>query len=124
MERTQVEIVLPDSKARVVLFSNLTNGQFRELQRMILHKTVVKLSDGEDAVKSMMDSGVSGDLFIEQQDYLVRSLINEIYDDGGTKIDNVEAFIYELSIKDGQELYNKVSELTTDSTLDKETKKK
>lgn len=120
MDRPTIEIILPESKSKVSMYTYLTSGQYREIQKSLLKEVKVDPNKGQD----QKIGEISADVVFEQQDAICKFLIKEISDNEGKKIDDIGAFIYDLSIKDGNTLYAKVNEIDSNSRLGAEGKKK
>lgn len=119
MERTTIEITLPDSQAVVTMYENLTSGEYRKMQSIFLSKMQMNVQDAGADLNSKVDASVS----LEMQDFTLKCLIKSVVLDGDA-IEDIDKFLYDLSIDDGNTLYNKADELTNKSTLNKEQKKK
>jgi len=125
MERPTIEITLPDSGARVVLNKNLTNGEYRQIQKgLVKHIKINPNQVDPDKEGSGIDIGeIPAELAFEQQDLALKYLVKEVWI-GENQITDVDKFVFDLSLEDGEVLYNKINELDASSKLSKEAKKK
>jgi len=120
MERATTEITLPESKAKVVLYSYLTGGEFRDIQRRLADKVAIQVEDGK--VRELQ--GMQASMMIDEADFTVDFLVKEIFTADGAKVEDVKTFIYNLSIDDNKFIFDKAGEISAASTLSKEAKKK
>lgn len=122
-ERPTVDVILPISHAKVTLYTFLRNGDFRLIQRRLADTIKFKVQRPNDGEKPVTPE-LSGGAAILEQDFTLELLTKEVIDANGNKVENISSFYYNLQISDGEALYVKVNELTTDSTLSSERKKK
>lgn len=134
MERPTIELVLPESKAKVVLFKYLSNGQFNDIQKALLTNVKINVSElGDDEGKnseilkeSMKD--ISAETMFSQGDFLQKFLIKEVVFEDGTILTQEGAglseFVYNLTISDGQLLNGELSRIEKESNLSAQAKKK
>lgn len=119
MERKTIELILPESKAKVVLYEFLTGGDFRAIQKKLLGSTNISLQD----VKAPND--ISGAALMDADDFTAKILIKSIaIGDGPEEVTDVDKFVYNLSIIDSNTLFEKVREISNASNLSSEAKKK
>lgn len=119
-DRPTVELVLPDSGAKFVLYSYLRHGDSRKLLAAITDEVEVS-TDTEN--KDVKVGKIMGSVAIKQEDYALELMTKEAFDKDGNKIENISDFIYNLTQKDGDTLIKKVNELTTNSALSDKQKK-
>src|SRR5882672_3016462 len=110
MERPTLELLLPQSKAKVVLYKYLSNGQFNDIQKSLLSNVKINMSDLSDddaknaevLKKSMND--IPANLAFNQGELLQKFIIKEIYNEDGTIVltESIVQFVYDLPISDGQ----------------------
>ncbi len=113
-----VELKLPISGSVVVLYSYITMGQQRELQRILMPTGSFDMVDG--AVK-MKDFNV--DNFDKWQSKAIEFLIKEINEAGSVGPFSQEWFDG-LPAIDGQTIYGKIGEIVGESNLSESAKKK
>ncbi len=113
-----VDLKLPISGQTVVLYSYITMGQQRELQRILMPEGTFDMEGGQ--VKS---KGFTMDNFDKWQLKSMEFLIKELKTSDGSKPFSQEWF-NDLPLKDGQALYNKVGEIVGGSNLLEADKKK
>lgn len=116
-ERQTIELVLPKSGARVILFAYLRNGDFRQIQRKIADQIKI-----DPANPSKPD--IKASLAYDEQEFGLELLTKEVFNKAGEKIENTKDFYYDLDMSDGEILYAKINEITQGSTLDDESRKK
>lgn len=131
MDRLTIELVLPESGAKIILYQHLTGGQYRDIQKGLFKDIKVNVSnvkgDKEEAGKAISKEllkEIPASLLFEQSELTLLFLIKEIFDKDNLKVEDVKSFVYNLSQKDSDTLYNKVDELEASSTLSEEVKKK
>jgi len=132
MEKPTIEITLPKSKAKVVLYQYLSHGQFSELQRSLLSNVSVdvsKLTNDENKNKEVINDAmksIPATVSFDEYELLQRFLIKEILLEDGTVIPGEKSnkFVYDLPIADGQFLQGKLEKIQEESSLSVEDKKK
>ena len=131
MERPTIELLLPISGARVVLYQYMTTGQFRDLQKALVKDVQFDLSkldpnekDQEKTAKSVEIKSISPVIGYEQEEMVLKFLVKEIIAKEGNTITDITAFVYDLPRSDGDLLYKKINELENKSSLSEEAKKK
>jgi hypothetical protein len=127
MDRPTVELLLPETKAKVTLYQFVSNGQFKEIQAMFVSGVNVDLSSAGDEDKNVLAEGmksVPASIAFDQQKLLAKFLIKQINLEDGTPVENMEQFVYDLSIADGQVLDEKINEIQESSNLSMKAKKK
>lgn len=121
-ERPITEIKLPDCEATVYAYSFMRHGDFRQIRRALLESIKVHV-EKDELVADNVDATISYD----QQDLVAKFLVKEIVTKEGIKIDTPETmvgFIYDISIRDGEYLTNKLNDIYKESQLSQEAKKK
>lgn len=121
MDRPTTEIKLQDCEATITLYSFLTGGDFRKLQKTILEGTKIKLNQD---IENLDLGEVSGSMALESQDITLKLLLKGITTKDGLAVENTEDFIYNLTMKDSAQLYAESKRLTDASTLPEVDKKK
>lgn len=121
MERPTTELILPVSKAKVVLFTYLTNGEYKNLQRELFKSIQI---DPNVPMEEQKVEKLSATLALDQTEFATKYLVKEIFNEDGTKVENVDDFIFNLRIEDGNVLSDKVRELDDSSRLSEKAKKK
>lgn len=121
MERPTTELTLPESKAKIVIYSFLTGGDFRKIQRQLLKD--LKITEKQVQSGNFFED-ISASVGLDQQDLVLEFLIKEATDSSGKKVENIKEFVYNLSIPDSNFLYQTSSKITAGSNLSKELKKK
>lgn len=125
-ERPTIEFQLPDSLAKVTMFSFIRGGDYRELQKELLKAIQIDVNVARETKKMedvRMDK-VSGDVTLVQEELALKYLIKEITTEGGEKIVDLTKFVYNCSIEDNEFIYDKADEITRKSRLSAESKKK
>jgi len=132
MERPTLELLLPQSKAKVVLYKYLSNGQFNDIQKSLLSNVKINMSDLSDddaknaevLKKSMND--IPANLAFNQGELLQKFIIKEIYNEDGTIVltESIVQFVYDLPISDGQLLQAELTRIEKESNLSAQAKKK
>ena len=117
MERQTIELILPESNAKVILYEFLTGGDFRAIQKKLLESTSINIKD----VKAPKD--ISGAAIMEADDFTARLAVKSITD-SDKPISDIETFMYNLSIKDSSVLFEQVRKISTASNLSIAAKKK
>lgn len=121
MERQTINLILPESKAKVILYTYISNGQFRQIQKE-LFKDIKAPSDPAEIKKVL--ANMSASRGFDQQDIALRFLIKEAFYKDGKKVENIDEFLFDLRVTDGNILYDKVREALEESNLKPELKKK
>lgn len=124
--RETLEITLPKSKARVVLYTYLTFGERRKIKRVAYDAMSLKVKNIDHANKKAdIDlSDVHGGFQLDAEDLTVETIVKEVYNSANERVTNIKQFISDLQQEDGDILYNKVEELTKNSGLSDEERKK
>lgn len=120
MERPTIEVVLPESKAKVVMFTFLRNGDFRKIQRRLFEGVTIDLKSGSEPELNKLQ----GSTALDHQEMVLSLLISEAFLQDGSRVDSLDQFVYDLSIEDANILYAKADELSNSSKLSAEAKKK
>lgn len=126
-ERTTIELSLPDSGATVFMYETLTIGDSRKIQRTMMSEIKMDITadvEGGDNKGSVTSDKISGAIVMDQQEAVLKLLIHKIVDKDGKTVENIEDFIYNLSLKDGRLVYKKVEDIDAGSTLSVSDKKK
>lgn len=119
-ERETTETILPESKARVELYTYITHGQYKLLQKVLLKGMKIDPNAGEN----QKVQNISADTWFDQKDMAAEFLVKSIHQEDESLVDNIKQFIFDLSIVDGEFLDNKVEEIDNQSNLAAESKKK
>lgn len=124
--RPTIELQLPECGATVLLFTFLTNGQLRDIQRKTLAGVKVQVKQGEGEETNINMGELPAEIVYEAQDLTLDFLVKEIRTQEGTVIENKKEFIYNLSKTDGDLLYSKADEVSKPgaTTLSEAAKKK
>ncbi len=117
MERLTIEVELLDSGAKAVLYESLRHGDFRNLQKKLLQDIRVDI-DGSRS------GGLNAVTAFEENDMVLEMLLKDIIDKDGSSVEDKMDFVFNLSIADGRILMAKVKEISDDSALSAEAKKK
>lgn len=117
--RPTQEITLPLSGAKVTLYEYLTNGQNRIIKKIAMSAIKIKVEKGKDPDIQQMDTSFK----IDMEDQALRFLVKEIFH-SGVIVADVAGFIDNLRAKDADFLYAKINELTDNSDLLEDSKKK
>ncbi len=129
MDRQTTTITLPDSSAVVTLYAQFTYGDFRLIQKKMLETVKIDLSgvdsgsDGKDLMRSGLKE-VPGTIAFDEQELTLTLLIKSVVASDGTSINDINQFIYNISMTDGNFLQAKVEEISKTSSLSSENKKK
>ena len=124
--RPTIEFTLPDSQARVVMYSFFRGGDYRELQKELLKTIQIDINPARESknVEDAKIDKVSGSITLQQEELALRYLIKEIIKVGGEKVVDIADFVYNCSIEDNEFVYDKADEVTRKSRLSAESKKK
>lgn len=120
-ERQTEELILPDAEAKMVLYANMTNGDFRKIQRAMISKTKVTL-DPADPTKSKVQD-ISGEIIMDQEEAVLSCLLVSVANKEGEEVGNVDKFIYNLSMSDGKLLFDKLNDISASSSMGDSKKK-
>lgn len=129
MDRQTIEITLPDSQARVTLYAFFTHGDFRAIQRKLFAEVKVDLSgvskdvSGEDLVRDNLKN-IPGSIALDEEELTTKLLVKAVTDKEGQPVTNLDEFLYNMSIADGNFLQAEVGKISSKSTLSDEAKKK
>lgn len=126
MDKPTIELILPDSTAKVVLYQYISSGQFKELQKVFMKNIKLDMSketDSEDFVKESMKD-IPAEIMLDQEEILHNFLIKEVFDKEGNAIQDIKGFVFDLTINDGQVLSNKLLEIEKNSNHTEISKKK
>lgn len=124
--RPTIEIVLPDCGAKVVMYSFIRGGDYREIQKSLLNAVLVDINDATEShdMKDAKIDKLSGAVTLEQEEMALRYIVKEVITAEGERVDDAMAFIYNSSIEDNEFVYAKANEITRKSRLSAESKKK
>jgi hypothetical protein len=112
-----LELKLPETGYTVYIKSYLTIGQSRELQNMLLEEGKFNPEIGKI-------ENLSTKTFLKMQDKAAEFLLKEIKDKNGVVVPFSASWLYNLPVKDGTLVYDKINIITQASTLPTEGKKK
>lgn len=116
-----ITLVLPFTKAEVTVKGYLTTGQSRELQKVLLSKGIL----GENGVDV---KNVSPEAALDMQDKAAELLIKSVKNPNGETTDfsgtDVQAWLYDLPVADGNFLYEEINKIISATNLTEEAKKK
>lgn len=121
-DRPTEDIKLAESGATVTLYSSMTTGDYRKIQRAVMDGMKVKFDAKDPQNPDIQD--ISGSVTMDQEEAVLKCLLVRIVDKDGNEVENTQEFVYNLPIPDGNDLYEKVNELSASSSLSKEAKKK
>lgn len=121
-DRPTVELKLPETEAVVTLYGNMTTGDYRKIQRAVMNEMKVKVNPSDPSNPDIQD--ISGAVTMDQEEAVLDCLLVSATDKDGNQIENLRQFVYNLPIKDGDVLYAKVNELSANSSMGKDRKKK
>jgi len=112
----KIEVKLPVTGQVAVISSYLTTGQSRELQKILL-------SDGNvDATSGKIDN-INPTTYLVMQDKACEMLIIEYTDASGSRHVFNPEWLYNLPVKDGDVIYSKINDITSNSSLTDNEKK-
>ena len=117
--RQTIDLVLPESEAKVVLYDKFTHGDSIRVQKLILEHVKLDPAKGEKHEIGEIPGGVA----IEMNELSIKLLIKEATLEG-VLVTDIDQFIYDLSQEHGSLLTEKVSEISSSSQLTPEIKKK
>lgn len=123
-ERSTIEVILPDSKDKVILYSFLTNGDFRAIQKILLSDVVMGSDELNENAGKSLKLKLTGSKALDYQEKALRYLVKSVTLADGTDVTDIDAYLYYLTIDDGNFLYTKANELTAVSKLSDDAKKK
>lgn len=112
-----VELMLPETGDTAIIKSYLTIGQSRELQRIIFQGS--RFNPDSNKFDALPVETV-----FSMQDVAMKMLVTQVRKKDGTVIDFTPEWASNLPVKDGNLLYQKVSELVEAAQLTDESKKK
>lgn len=115
-ELSQIELKLPESESVVMMRKQLTIGQSRELQRILLRGGKLDIAAGSIGE-------ISGEVYMDMQDTAASFLITEIKDKDGNSHQFSNEWLFGLSSKDGDAVYEKINQITSESTLGSQERK-
>lgn len=118
--RPTTEVVLPNSKIKVVLYNKLTYAQHRQLRRIALDAMKFKL-DIETQKPDVED--ISASFQMDAEDKALSFLVKSASSQEGQEIEPSQ-LVDLIDETDGDLLYAKINELTGSSSLSEEDKKK
>lgn len=124
MERPTTSLLLPDSQATIHLYTHLVSGDYRGIQSKLLERIKIKLDDADMDEEGLKKKEIGADIAIQDQDITAQFLIKAISLQDGTNVNNIPDFVYNLSIEDGNILFDKVKEISHTSRLSDKDKKK
>jgi len=121
MSTSQNEIPLLELKLgngqTVFMAEYLTTGQSRELQKILIG------TGSFNPEEKKMDKVPMG-TFLDMQDKAAEFLIKSIKNADGVEATFTKEWLYNLPVKDGNKVYEKINLITADSQLTEEGKKK
>lgn len=112
MDRSTIELVLPQSGAKVVMYEYMTTGDKRKIKRLALGATSVNVSGGETQMGT-----ITGEVLADIEDVALKALIKQITTKDGTDVTDITTFIEELPSQDGDILYEKADEANRQSQV-------
>lgn len=120
-ESMQVDTITTTSGFKIEFYTLLTTGEMRQLQRVIIQR------DFLDARTVATDSltGAQASAFFDMQDIAIGFLISRVWDKEGNlvEIESALKFVENLPVKDGNEIYTKITEIFNASSLGVDAKK-
>lgn len=120
-DRETKTIELPVSKAIVTLYTYLTHGEYRQIQRELLKGTKIDISKGEDQEMEP----ISAEAIYDEQDVIMGLLVRSItLPDGDVPTETIPKFVSDLSIVDGNFLFDELNKINSSATLSSAGKKK
>lgn len=125
MDRQTEELLLPNCGAKVVLYSYLTHGDFKQIQRKISQGVKYHVNPNAEEEKDRIQvDEIDAQAAFDTNDFKSSLLIKEILDSEGKKVTNQDDFIYNLSLSDGKLLEQTIDEIYQRSELTEEQVKK
>ena len=121
-DRPIEELKLPESGATVTLYANITTGDYRKIQRVVMESMRVKFHPENPKNPDIQD--VSSAVSMDQEETVLSCLLVKIVDGAGNNVSNTTQFVYDLPVGDGNLLYDKINEISSGASLTKEAKKK
>ena len=123
--RNTVPLLLPDCQATVYLYEFMVSGDFRRLQRKMLDSVKMKMNVKNNDPKQLPEiNEVPGSIMMDDDEEAVKIMVERIVTVEGTTVGNKDDYIYNLSVADGDLLFEKVKEITNASRLTPAAKKK
>lgn len=124
MERKTIELILPESKARVTLYELLVSGDFRAIQSKILESVDIDFKGINKKEDLKMPTNIPASAIIDSENFTVRLCIKSVVNFDNTIPSDINEFVYNLSSEDNNILFEKVREISNASKLSSEAKKK
>lgn len=118
MDRSTIEVVLPQSGAKVVMYEYMTTGDKRKIRRSMMAGMKVSVEGSKTSV-----GDISGEVMADMEEVALSCLIKEIISKDGVAVTDVQGFVYGLPSSDGDMLYEKVNEINAGSELSGSEKK-
>lgn len=120
MERKTIEVILPDSKAKVYLYEQFTHGDYMQIQRKIVEGMKIDPNKAEGQNISEIDAAVA----IDMNQMALKLLVKQIILEEGEVVNDTDSFIYNCTVKDGALLTEKATAAYQGSQLSSDSKKK
>lgn len=117
MNITGLEIELPITGDVVDFAPYLTTGQSRMLQKVLISKGTFNSASGQF-------ENVAPDTFLDMQDKAAEVLVKTIKKKDGTVVSFTKEWLDNLPAEDGAMVYEKINEITKESSLTRDAKKK
>lgn len=124
MERPTEVIQLPDSGANVTIYTYITGGQSRDLQKALLKGVNININEASKDPKNLDLGEIPALIALEQEDMALNFLVKSIALQDGTIVTDIPKFVYDLTENDDKILRDRINTLTSASKLSEEVKKK
>jgi hypothetical protein len=111
-----MKITLPKSKYVLELKDFISNRVFREYQKILITDT--DIIGGKD-----LEVKIGMDKVYKAQDYVLEQMIVGLEDEAGNKMEKPFDAIMELSVEDGNVVYEKIQEFINGSSMSESVKK-
>jgi hypothetical protein len=102
--RDTIELLLPESGAKVILYSHLVSGDFKLIQKALADRIHVKIDNQgkplEGEIEKMKEIPMS--VMLDEANETTNVLVKEAFLADGTKVVDISEFVYNLSINDGK----------------------
>lgn len=121
-DRPTEDLKLEESGAVITLYSNITTGDFRKIQRTIITEMKVRIDPSNPTESKIQD--ISGAVAMDEEDVVLECLLVKIVDKEGNNVENMKKFIYDLPVNDGNALYDRINAVSAKSSMEKSRKKK
>lgn len=128
------KITLPDSKITLELYSFLSGGEERDIQKLLMASGAMQeIANAGEKIKKDSEPGkllenIDNKTFLtiyDMQDLAISFAFIAAYAESGEKIvvDDLKLFVRDLPTKDSDVLYNTIQDIINDSSMKKEEKK-